>query len=119
MQVGPHGVPDHCKRQKRLLWELKERAWTIYALRDPRTRAVRYVGITCNPKQRLYAHLRARYSAGIAAWQDELALLGQKPVLTTLAKFHGPWAAAYEVELAWIRKCLARGDRLLNHQWHR
>jgi hypothetical protein len=49
---------------------------TIYALRDPRTKEVRYIGSTSDVKQRKAAHVTAcrngRSANGLKAWFDDL-----------------------------------------------
>lgn len=56
----------------------------IYALHDPRTEAVRYVGRTKNPKSRAQAHFSAPCSLGLKAWADELRALNLRPRLEVL-----------------------------------
>lgn len=83
-----------------------ESIW-IYALCDPNTLRVRYVGKSNNPKERLSGHLSERsLRAGNEknAWLKSLLLQGLRPVLIILQEItHGCWA---EAERAWI--CLFR-----------
>lgn len=82
----------------------------IYALKDPDTGQIRYVGATVNPKQRLYLHLsRARREKRN---NPRLALLRSyqrgnlKPVLTILDEVPEPewqqWEVAY---IEYFREC--------------
>ncbi len=52
----------------------------IYALVDPRTDAVRYIGASQKPRKRVMAakHTKGKHKR---AWVAELEALGQKPVL--------------------------------------
>ena len=57
---------------------------SVYALRDPRTGACRYVGHTRNPKTRLQSHLTGSHSPAIRAWVAELRLAGCSPEMEIL-----------------------------------
>ncbi len=83
--------------------------WTIYALVDPRTSQIRYIGQTQNhPEVRLQAHIEKddtnRYKR---AWISELRRLGEKPTVVTL-EYAPSIDDALEAERIWIR----RGHRL-------
>jgi hypothetical protein len=63
---------------------MSERAITIYALIDPRTDGVRYVGKSVNVVQRYRIHCVARGNRHSAVWIRSLRNVGLRPVLTIL-----------------------------------
>jgi hypothetical protein len=86
----------------------------IYALIDPRTHRVGYVGKTDNPDKRLFDHVRqARHKVGRntlkGAWLRELTALGLRPDLLVLEECFGEWQSR---EKYWI----ARTPGLLNEK---
>lgn len=89
------------------------RTWSVYALIDPRTNAVRYVGWAFNPKKRLGDHCAkaAKETNHKAAWLRLLRSLALAPVLTILETGAGDWAAA---ERKWIAHHRAAGADLTN-----
>jgi predicted GIY-YIG superfamily endonuclease len=56
----------------------------IYALEDPRTEKVRYIGMTTNPAKRLTQHLRDRSNPLKRRWLSELLDDGEYPTLRIL-----------------------------------
>jgi GIY-YIG catalytic domain len=91
--------------------------FTVYALIDPRTSAVRYVGLTEKPlAERLRNHLcRPGITAATrhGAWLRELRGDGVKPQIVALEQVpHGEYA--YDAEGYWIRSFLDRGADLTN-----
>lgn len=62
------------------------RHWTVYALADPRTGRVRYIGRSYNIANRLACHLRdARFDKSVKSqWITELELAGIEPDLIEL-----------------------------------
>jgi hypothetical protein len=89
---------------------------TVYALRDPRTGAARYVGCTCALTRRLQEHIwRAAHDvpgsmpAGLRAWLTELAHEGSKPDVERLEE-----TESWEGEARWICTLRAVGEPLLN-----
>lgn len=60
----------------------------IYVLKDPRTNEIRYVGYSCNAKQRFQHHLwdaeNRRHNYYKDRWLRSLLKLGLKPVMTTI-----------------------------------
>jgi hypothetical protein len=60
----------------------------IYALSDPRTNEIRYVGKANNPKRRYYAHMRIDKTASNhkVNWVQSLLNIGLKPELIVLEK---------------------------------
>lgn len=91
----------------------------IYALIDPRDRAVRYVGCTVDPKKRYYAHLAAQMMAeGNRAWcdwVDELRALRLRPEMVVLDTRIGI-RAAHISEQAIVNAGYALGWRLFNRK---
>lgn len=85
--------------------------WFIYALVDPRTDAVRYIGKAANLRVRLSAHLRDRASTRKARWLRTLIREGLRPTLITLEQGAGDWRPA---EQRWIAKFKADGANLTN-----
>lgn len=79
--------------------------WTIYALVDPRTNQIRYVGQTQNhPEVRLVGHLlKDDGNKRKRAWIDELRRLGEKPIVVVL-EYASSFDEALEVESSWIRR---------------
>lgn len=85
----------------------------IYALRDPRSDAIRYIGKTKSLRQRLEAHAQdAKSNKGKAGWFAELAACGLTPEMVTLQVCDSDtWRDA---EIAWIAKGRAAGWPLFN-----
>ncbi len=86
----------------------------IYALVDPRTSAVRYVGITTNPALRLASHRFRPASDQMRQWVRELSKEKLRPSLQVLAttysreesaRLENQFIDAYEIH---------QGGRLLN-----
>ena len=76
--------------------------WHVYALKDPLDGAVRYVGITYNPKQRLQGHQAERSDTRKSAWIAELRTRGLAPELHILESGDGGWSEQAECEQRWI-----------------
>lgn len=86
----------------------------IYGLKDPRDNAIRYIGKSTKPAQRLRAHLKDRtINVQKAEWIDELQKLGLKPELAILQEVTEghDWR---EAERDWIRRGFAKGWPLVN-----
>ena len=91
-----------------------KRTWFIYALKDPRTDSIRYVGWAFDVKRRFQAHLlRAKLDRTHKdCWLRKLAGEGITPSLEVLETGAGDgWALA---ERAWIFKLRAIGHDLTN-----
>lgn len=84
----------------------------IYALCDPRTGGMRYIGKANNPDARLKSHLRdaRKRTTPVYRWINKLLREGVSPSMVVLAWTHD-WRAE---ERALIAKHRAGGVRLLN-----
>lgn len=91
------------------------RAWSVYALVDPRTNEIRYVGVAGNTRTRLQSHLREakkNKQTYKARWLRQILSQGMLPLLQVLeAGSGGGWA---ESEKRWIAELRAAGTRLSN-----
>lgn len=92
---------------------MSARPWYIYALKDPRTDAIRYVGYTVNLSHRMRGHLYdcTREETYKARWIRGLIARNLQPIVEVLETGTGDWEAA---ERAWIEKLRAGGHRLTN-----
>jgi len=92
--------------------------WQIYTLHDPRTKVIRYVGITEQPLAMRYAaHLSNRCNGKKREWLLELFDVGLKPIMRRLALFDGTKSEAEDVEKAWMDLVTAKyGADLVNVQ---
>ena len=85
----------------------------IYALADPDTGDVRYVGQTKRPRRRLWLHCSAsnnRSSRRLPSWIRGLLAQDKRPVMLELERTTEPDAA----EVRWIAEYRTRGAQLLN-----
>lgn len=98
---------------------MKSTPYVVYALKDPRTDAVRYVGITAKTRlvRRVKEHLRRAASpkrkVHSARWLHSLLVVGLMPLVLILE--HCPIAKAVSAETRWIRKLKRKGAALTNH----
>lgn len=84
----------------------------IYALADPRTNAIRYVGKADNPRKRLVSHHYEKRSTWKVRWLKQLSALGLVPTLIIVARVaKSDWQDA---ERFWIAHYRAQGARLTN-----
>ena len=89
------------------------RTWYIYALTDPRTEAIRYVGWAYDPVRRLDEHISKCYKEQNhkACWIRSLVSSGIYPELVILSENTGDWASS---ERGWIAFFRATGADLTN-----
>lgn len=88
----------------------------IYVLRDPRDGAVRYVGQTVSPKNRLSSHIaeaRKGSSYRCHRWIMELQRGLLKPLMEVID--HVPLREADAAEMRWIKVYRDSGSDLTNH----
>lgn len=92
------------------------RAWHIYALTDPHSKEIRYVGWSVDVRQRLYRHCQDAKNGGRthrAAWLRSLLAAGSKPLCDILETGSGDgWV---EAERRWIKGLRELGCPLTNH----
>lgn len=93
------------------------RPWFVYSLADPESGDIRYIGKTCNIKQRLTGHIsssRCSFEANPykARWIQQLMNKDLKPLLSVLENGIGEtWETA---EKYWISFYLSAGAKLTN-----
>lgn len=85
----------------------------IYALKDPDTGQIRYVGKAANLKNRIRDHLRGRGKGYRANWIRSLLVRGLKPVLEVVDEIPEvdwrSWEAAYIEYFRELGCCLVNG----------
>lgn len=85
---------------------------TIYGLRDPDTKQIRYIGYSSNLQQRYSYHLSDPKRTHKGNWIRSLKQKGLKPELVVLEECNADnWA---ERERAWIAQAKAQGLPLTN-----
>ena len=86
----------------------------IYALIDPRTNAVRYVGCAGDIPKRLQEHMRSKnLSLPKYQWLTELKQCGLSPQLEILETVEG-YGPTFAREEYWIKKLMRSGEPLTN-----
>lgn len=83
----------------------------IYALCEPRTRTVRYIGKTGNLKKRLRNHLCSKEKTHLGYWIRGVVARGEKPEMIVLRKVEGDGS---DTEIRYIRVSRRLGIRLVN-----
>lgn len=81
----------------------------IYALADPRSGSVRYIGVTVDKATRMYGHVSSVLSGNSqtprAKWIRELIDLGLRPVMTIIESVYGKeWRSREKFWIAHYRK---------------
>jgi hypothetical protein len=84
--------------------------WYVYALCDPDTFAIRYIGKSSNPAKRLAAHRSDSASTPIREW---LASLGAEPNIRILEE-SATETGALVLEHGWVAQLTKQGVVLLN-----
>lgn len=91
--------------------------WSIYALVDPRTNLIRYIGCSVNPEARLISHRSEKYNKAKLRWLLELKTAGLAPVVKIIQTAKN-LKDAYTFEKSWIMLfSVAVHDQLLNKQF--
>lgn len=85
----------------------------VYALGDPRTGKIRYIGITSNLYQRYAQHLLRTHNLGNLEWIGELRSLDILPTLTVLESGVDE-SIIFEREKHWIEYYSQQGMELTN-----
>ena len=89
--------------------------WYVYALKDPVSDEVRYIGWTCNTEKRLRTHISSGRChtprTHRACWIKSLLTRGLRPLMEVLDSGFGDPAPA---EIAWIAKMRQAGVCLTN-----
>lgn len=85
----------------------------VYALGDPRTGKIRYIGITSNLYQRYAQHLLRTHNPGNLEWISELRSLDILPTLTVLESDVDE-SIIFERENYWIEHYSQQGMELTN-----
>ncbi len=84
----------------------------IYALVDPLTSEIRYIGRTGKPKARLRTHLKKDGNQAKSEWVATLLEAGLMPQMTILEESSG--YAAVKREDYWIHRMIDEGCDLFN-----
>jgi predicted GIY-YIG superfamily endonuclease len=84
----------------------------IYALTEPNSKVVRYIGSSTNPEKRYLSHYYSNHNGRKFAWVKSLRERGEKPGLLVIAKTDSKNRKA--VENSYILFFLDAGADLLN-----
>lgn len=86
---------------------------TIYALRDPRTKEIRYVGKTIDVESRIRSHRWEKQSSKLHTYKiNWLRTLKSEPIFDVLQQV--PYSKWEKAERYWIAKLRKKGCRLTN-----
>lgn len=90
---------------------MNNREWEVYALSDPHTQQVRYIGVTFRKKARLREHLSRAMTGGRThrdCWIRSLIARGLRPAYAVIERGQGEgWQ---EAEQGWIAQYLLLAD---------
>jgi DNA-binding Xre family transcriptional regulator len=86
---------------------------SVYALGDPRTSEIRYIGIAEDAYQRYASHLNNPRTNSMNLWIKELKNAGLAPILTVIES-NVDKRVIFNRETHWIRHHLALGANLIN-----
>jgi predicted GIY-YIG superfamily endonuclease len=93
------------------------RGWCVYVLIDPRSGAIRYVGITCDPKRRINGHCKRVGPTTLKGrWIFRLLALGKRPRLLVVESGIATRDQARRREASWTKSLLDAGFALLNQE---
>lgn len=78
----------------------------IYALVDPETDQIRYIGKSIRPKERLQNHMNEKSNCHRSHWLQSLKKKGLKPHLVIIEEIYGawPWQESERYWIAYARK---------------
>ena len=65
---------------------MEDRTYTIYALLDPRSNEIRYIGMTSQPERRRLDHLMGKGHCYCGRWERKLLGLGLAPIWMVLER---------------------------------
>lgn len=94
---------------------MSKKPFHIYALIDPDTQQIRYIGKTQNPKQRLAKHLNDKKDTAKCQWVQSLRAQGKKPEMILLDNCE--WTTSLVLEAAWIQTLSEDGFPLTNKKY--
>lgn len=81
-EVRAASVAGKCRVRGR--WVARRRKRAVYALFCPLLHVVRYVGLSCNPRMRLYSHCHRQTNQAMRQWIADLKSRGLSPELQIL-----------------------------------
>ena len=86
----------------------------IYALIDPETQEIRYIGKSVHPEARLQSHCNEKSNCHRSHWLQSLKQKGLKPSMMIIQEIIGDWPWQ-EAERYWIAYAKHYGNRLTNN----
>lgn len=99
---------------------MEPRTVSIYALVDPRTQQVRYIGQTCDIKKRynnINAPSHSSKSIALNEWVKSIKSSGLKPIMVILQETTQDIAGALEQE--WMIRFQQAGAKLINQRFNK